>query len=212
MSLKVFYEDIIKKISHEGFERVQAARIGIAGAGGLGSNCSANLVRAGFKKLTVVDFDVIDPTNLDRQFYFLDQVGAKKVEALKTNLLRINPELELDMISKKIEKTNIGEIFGDCDAVCECVDTAECKSILVSGLVLLGKFTVAVSGLGGFGSSDDIVIHKLKKNLIMIGDLRSDISQRPALSPRVNIAAAKQADVILEYVISSARKEILKKT
>ena len=64
-------------------------RIGIAGAGGLGSNVAVNLVRTGVKKLKIVDFDVVDESNLNRQFYFMDQVGRPKVEALRENLLRI---------------------------------------------------------------------------------------------------------------------------
>ena len=63
------------------------------------------------------------------------------------------------------------------------------------------KFVVAVSGLGGIGSSDDIKTHRVNKALVMIGDLKSDICQKPALSPRVNVAAAKQADAILEHVV-----------
>jgi len=71
--------------------------------------------------------------------------------------------------------------------------------MLIAQLLPLDKFIVAVSGLGGYGMSDDITVHPIRGNLIMVGDLHSDIALRPALSPRVNIAAAKQADTILEY-------------
>jgi sulfur carrier protein ThiS adenylyltransferase len=64
----------------------------------------------------------------------------------------------------------------------------------------LGKFTVTASGLGGIGSSDDIKVHRIKDTLVMIGDLQSDICIQPALSPRVSVAAAKQADTILEFI------------
>ncbi len=202
MTISTLEDDLIKKLGAENFRKVQTARIGIAGAGGLGSNCAANLVRCGFLKLTIVDFDVIDPSNLDRQFYFHDQVGMKKVEALKTNLCRINPSLELNIIVKRIEKSSVKELFGACDAVAECLDSAEYKSILAAELMRSDKFSVVVSGLGGVGSSDDIKVHKIKQNLVMIGDLTSDICRKPALAPRVSIAAAKQADVILDYIIN----------
>ena len=77
-----FYENLIKKLGEKNFEKVRNARIGIAGLGGLGSNCALNLVRVGFRRFTMVDFDVIDHSNLDRQFYFLDQVGQKKADSL----------------------------------------------------------------------------------------------------------------------------------
>ena len=196
-----FIKNLIKKIGEASFAKIQKVRIGLAGAGGLGSNCASNLVRVGFKRLTIVDFDIIDPSNLDRQFYFKDQVGMVKVEALQANLLKINPDLELKMINEKIDEKNIKRLFNDCDVVAECLDKAESKKMLVSVLLPLGKFIVSASGLGGIGSSDDIKVHRIKKNLVIIGDLKSDIAQTPALSPRVSIAAAKQADAILEFVI-----------
>jgi len=169
--------------------------------GGLGSNCALNLVRVGFRNLTLVDFDLIDYSNLDRQFYFSDQVGQNKTLAIEANLRRINPDIDIKAITVKVNKGNIGELFKDCPIVAECFDKAENKSMLVVELLRLGKFTVSVSGVGGIGSSDDIKIKHLKKNFVLIGDLKSDISSKPAISPRVNIAAAKQADAILEYVI-----------
>lgn len=205
MTIDIFRANIEKKLGKENFKKVRDAKIGIAGAGGLGSNCALNLVRAGVNNLTIADFDTVDATNLDRQFYFLDQVGRNKVDALRVNLLRINPALELKMVNKKIEENNIDEIFGECDIVAECLDTAEYKTILLERLLQMKKFIVAVSGLGGIGSSDEIKMHRIKDNFIMIGDLKSDICQKPALSPRVNVAAAKQADAILEYVLKSGK-------
>lgn len=194
-------ESLIKKLGEENFKKVQSAKVGIAGAGGLGSNCAASLVRCGFRKLKIVDFDKVTPSNLDRQFFFADQAGVFKVMALKENLERISPGLEIDVIAEKIEEGNIKRFFSDCDIVAECFDRAENKSMLVSGLLGLDKFVVSVSGLGGIGSSDEIKIHPIGKNLVVIGDLKSDIESSPALSPRVNIAAAKQADVILSRII-----------
>jgi sulfur carrier protein ThiS adenylyltransferase len=198
--MDAFRQDLIKKLGEVRLEKIEKARIGIAGAGGLGSNCAACLVRAGFKNFTIADFDRVEPANLDRQFYFEDQVGMKKVEALRTNLLRINPGLELQMLSVRLDLGNLREVFRDCDIVVECLDQAGAKSMLVSGLLPSGKLIVAASGLGGFGSSDNIKVHRLKPNLVLIGDLASDIEKTPALSPRVSVAAAKQADVVLEFI------------
>ncbi len=203
MNLEAFRKNISAKIGEENFRKVRAARIGLAGAGGLGSNCALHLARVGFEDLTVVDFDRVEAANLDRQFYFLDQVGMDKVEALKVNLERINPGINFKGVKKRIEKDNVREIFAGCDIVAECLDTAACKKMLLEELLSMGKFVVAVSGLGGIGSSDDIRIHKIMDRLIMVGDLASDICNKPALSPRVNVASAKQADCILDHVLKS---------
>ena len=199
-------EDLIKKLGEEKLLIIEGSRIGIAGAGGLGSNCAHNLVRSGFKKFTIVDFDTITPSNLDRQFYFLDQVGKKKVDTLKINLCRINPELDIETEAVIITENNIKELFKDCHIVVECLDSAEGKGMLVNQLLPEGKFIVSASGLGGVGSSDEIKVHKIKENLVIIGDLRSDIKDRPALSPRVSIAAAKEADAVLEYLLKKSGK------
>lgn len=193
-------EHLKEKIGEKNVEKLQKTKVGIAGAGGLGSNCAANLVRAGFGKLKIIDFDLVETGNLDRQFYFADQVGMYKVEALRQNLLRINPDVRIEIEVKRIEQSMAGVLFADCLVVAECLDSAEIKSMLVAQLLALDKFIVAVSGVGGYGGSDNIRVHQIKENLIIIGDLQSDIALSPALSPRVNIAAAKQADTILEYV------------
>ena len=199
--MNAFYKNLIKKMGENNFEKVQNARIGLAGLGGLGSNCALNLVRVGFRRFTMIDFDLIDHSNLDRQFYFLDQVGQKKGCALELNLRRINPDLDIKAVNAKICKENVEELFKDCPVVAECFDKAEQKSMLVAELLRLNKFVVSASGLGGCGSSDDITVHRMKKGLVVIGDLESDICSKPALSPRVNVAAAKQADIILEHIM-----------
>jgi sulfur carrier protein ThiS adenylyltransferase len=198
--ISAFRDNLIKKLGEESLRKIESAKVGLAGAGGLGSNCAANLVRVGFKNILIVDFDVVDASNLDRQFYFLDQVGIKKVEALRRNLLKINPDLALEMFDQKIDKSNARSVFDKCDLVVECFDCAKAKSMLVEEMLLCGKFVVSVSGLGGFGSSDEIRVRRAGNNLVLIGDLISDNQKFPALSPRVNVAAAKQADVILEFI------------
>jgi sulfur carrier protein ThiS adenylyltransferase len=198
--MDAFRQDLIKKLGDAKLAKIERAKIGIAGAGGLGSHCAACLARTGFKRFTVVDFDRVEPSNLGRQFYFEDQVGMEKVEALRVNLCRINPALELQMLPVKLEPANILEIFRDCDVVVECLDRAESKSMLVSRLLPLGKWIVAASGLGGYGSSGDVKVHPMKPNLIVIGDLASDIEKSPAFSPRVTMVAAMQADAVLEFV------------
>lgn len=194
-------EAMVGYLGTENLARVRSTKIGIAGAGGLGSNCAFNLVRTGVRRLKVVDFDVVEPKNLNRQFYFHDQVGMRKVEALRANLKRIAPDVDVDISTEKIESSNIIELFRDCDIVVEAFDQACYKSMLVTQLLPLKRLIVSGSGLAGVGRNDEIAVHRLRPNLVIVGDLRSDVSSAPPLSPRVNIAAAKQADVVLEYLL-----------
>ena len=197
-----FEKTLLSRFGEKNLSKIQSVKIGIAGAGWLGSNCAFNLVRAGFRKLTVIDFDRIDPSNLNRQFYFYDQIGMPKVKALEQNLRRINPDLEGEFIEKKIEADNILELFSDCDIVVEAFDRPEYKSLFVTKLLKTRKFLVCASGLAGWGNSDALTVRRVKDNLVMIGDQVSDFQKAVPLSPKVNIAAAKQADEILSFVLT----------
>ena len=126
---------------------LESARVGIAGAGGLGSNCAMHLVRAGVQHLTVVDFDVVNESNLNRQFFFRDQLGRKKVEALKENLLRIDPDADIRAVDMRLDASSAREVFADCDIVVEAFDVVDAKVMLVSSFASSGKKLVTASGL-----------------------------------------------------------------
>ncbi|MBD3380055.1 MAG: sulfur carrier protein ThiS adenylyltransferase ThiF [Candidatus Omnitrophica bacterium] len=198
-----FEKAIAGYIGEENLKKIQAVRVGIAGAGGLGSNCAACLVRSGFRRFLIVDFDRVELSNLNRQFYFEDQVGDSKVEALKANLLRINRDVEIEAVCRKLESPDIMAVFGECDIVVEAFDAAEYKSKLIAALMNTGKFVVSASGISGYGDTDGIRVRNLKKGLVLVGDLSSDTAQKPPLSPGVSVAAAKQADAVLAYVLGT---------
>lgn len=203
-----FESSIADYIGADNLKKVRSVRVGIAGAGGLGSNCAANLVRCGFTKIHIVDFDKIENSNLNRQFYFSDQSGQYKVHSLEANLRRVNPDIELTISTVKIDENNIIELFRDCDIVVEAFDKAELKSMLASKLLPTGKFIVSASGLAGFSDIDSIKVNYIKDNLVVIGDLKSEVTDNaPPLSPKVSVAAAKQANVVLEYVIGSSHEQ-----
>ena len=196
--MKRFLEDTLGK---DAINKIESIKIGIAGCGGLGSNCAFNLVRSGFIRFKIVDSDVVEISNINRQFYFLDQINMTKVKALEVNLKRINPEINIEAIEQRLNRSNAAKVFADCDIVVEALDEPKEKSMLVSSLLNKVKLIVAASGVAGFGSSDQIRIKKINKNLVLVGDFKTGIDKAPAFSPRVNIAAAKQADIILEYAL-----------
>lgn len=183
-------------------EKLQNIRIGIAGAGGLGSNCAFNLVRSGFKHFVLIDFDLIDYSNLNRQFYFYNQVGQPKVDILRKNLLDINPDLNIRIFKNKITEDNLDSIFADCQVIIEALDNVCGKKLIVERFLNDSRLLVAASGLAGWGKSDQIRTKKINKNSYIVGDFTTEVSlQSPPFSPRVNIAAAKQADVVFNHIL-----------
>ena len=94
----------------------------IAGLGGLGSNVAYSLARIGVGHLHLIDFDVVDITNLNRQQYFMEHIGMYKTDALKSLLLKINPYLDIRTDCVKVTEENLKELFADAQIVCEAFE------------------------------------------------------------------------------------------
>ncbi|MCB2194883.1 MAG: sulfur carrier protein ThiS adenylyltransferase ThiF [Bacteroidetes bacterium] len=177
--------------------------VGIAGAGGLGSNCAIALARVGVGKIIIADFDVVNETNLNRQYFFRDQLGQKKVAALKENIKRINPEVEIITHDIKLTEDNIVNIYKDCNVLVEAFDLAEMKKMLVETFISELPDMPVVLGLGmaGFGKSN-LIKFRQSENLYICGDEESEVSENnPPLAPRVGIVANMQANTVLEILL-----------
>ena len=177
--------------------------IGIAGCGGLGSNCAAMLVRSGITKLVVADFDVIQETNLNRQFFFYDQIEKTKADSLKKNLLMINPHAEIESYVVKLDLNKIVDLFSNCDVIVEAFDLAENKQKLIETIIahFPNKPLVCASGIGGLENADQMRVIR-NGNLIVVGDFKESVSDyNPPLAPKVTIAAALQANEVLRLLL-----------
>jgi sulfur carrier protein ThiS adenylyltransferase len=178
--------------------------VGIAGIGGLGSNCAVALARVGIGKLILADFDVVSEENLNRQYFFTDQVGEKKAVAIKQNIRRINPDVEVFSHDLKISRANIFSLFESCDVIVEAFDGADQKEMLIETVlsVLPGKPLVVGLGMAGWGMNDTIHCRRAG-NIFICGDEVSEIREdQPPLAPRVGIVSNMQANVVLEILLS----------
>ena len=181
---------------------LEKVRIGVAGAGGLGSNCAMHLVRSGIRHLVVADFDVVGESNLNRQFFFRDQLGMKKVDALKANLLRIDPEADIQAVDVRLDAASTRELFEDCDIVVEAFDAVEAKTMILSTLMPLGMRLVTASGLAGWGKSNAMRVRKMGANVVVVGDGETGVATDVApVSPRVGIAAAMEANAVVAWLL-----------
>ena len=180
---------------------LESARVGIAGAGGLGSNCAMHLVGSGVKHITIVDFDVVNESNLNRQFFFRDQIGQKKVEAIKGNLLRIEPDADIRAVDIRLDASSARKVFADCGIVVEAFDAVDAKVMLVSAFASSGKKLVTASGLAGWGRSNAMRVRKMG-NIVAIGDGETSVGDGAApVSPRVGIAAAMEANAVVSLLL-----------
>jgi sulfur carrier protein ThiS adenylyltransferase len=184
-------------------EKLKGTCIGIAGCGGLGSNCAMALARAGVGHLVIADFDVVSKENLDRQYYFLDQVGQKKVVALQDNLRRVNPDIVVEAHDLRLGPDEVLRIFKDCQVIVEAFDRADMKLMIIETVTerMADRFIVAGSGLAGYGNNNDLRTRRLG-NLFICGDETSEVSEEmPPLAPRVGVVACLQANQVLEIVL-----------
>ena len=181
---------------------LESARVGVAGLGGLGSNVLCHLARAGVRRFVAADFDVVAASNLNRQFYFADQIGMKKADALAANLRRIDPGLELDFRDLRLTAENLPGFFAGCDVVVEAFDQAEAKTMLIAAMAKTGAPVVAASGLAGFGESNAIRLRQVNDKLYLVGDLTRGVGAGLApASPRVGIAAAMEANAVVAILL-----------
>ncbi len=173
-------------------------KIGIAGAGGIGSNVAMLLTRAGFDDFKIIDFDKIDESNLNRQFYFHDQLGMIKISELKKNLERINGKIKIETSNLLLDSSNVKSIFDDCDVIVEGFDKAPDKSMIIDAYAEKGKLIVSACGVAGL-NLEEIKTKKLQDNVYITGDFKSDINDNKLYSAKVMIVASMMAVIIMKH-------------
>ena len=188
---------------------LRAATVGVAGAGGLGSNAAIALARAGVGALILADFDRIEPSNLNRQQYSVKQVGLLKVAALAANLRQQAPFTEVKAHAVKVTAANLRELFGEADILVEAFDRAEEKSMLIDAWLRLhpDRPVIAASGLAGYGGNSRLKTRRMG-SLYICGDGESQCPPGVSpMAPRVALVAAMQANLAVELLMKIKGKQ-----
>jgi sulfur carrier protein ThiS adenylyltransferase len=184
-------------------DKLKNGRVAIAGLGGLGSNIAVMLARIGVGRLMLVDFDKVEPSNLNRQHYNLTHLGMLKTDALESQIKQINPFTQTETRAIKITEDNAQELFKEYPIICEAFDDPQAKADLVNAMLELGgKKIVAASGMNGFGSANKIRTERKLKNLYVCGD--SEPAEQESIgfmAPRVIICAGHQANMVLRLLL-----------
>ncbi|MBW2689617.1 MAG: sulfur carrier protein ThiS adenylyltransferase ThiF [Deltaproteobacteria bacterium] len=185
-------------------EIVKQSTIGIAGVGGLGSAIAIALARTGVGHLIIADFDIIEPSNLNRQQYFIDQIGLPKVYALRDTLARINPHVRVTACHLRLTPGNITEVFGHAQVLAEAFDLAEQKVMLIE--TFAARFPdrpiVTGSGMAGYGPANTVQSQQVANNLYLCGDGCTAAAPGTGLmAPRVGVAAHHQANAVLRLLL-----------
>jgi sulfur carrier protein ThiS adenylyltransferase len=189
-------------------QKIKRSVVGIAGLGGLGSTVAMALARIGVGTLILVDFDVVEPSNLNRQQYFLHQIGMLKVEALQENISRINPYVKIQPCNEKLDWSNVERIFKEADVVVEAFDRAEEKTMLINVVSekMPDKYIVAASGVAGYGDNNEIKTVRFSSRIFIVGDQKTAAQPGVGLmAPRVGIVAHHQANTVLRVLLGEEK-------
>jgi sulfur carrier protein ThiS adenylyltransferase len=189
-------------------KKIRASTIAILGLGGLGSAVAGAMAKIGIGKMLLSDYDVVEPSNLNRQHYFVDQIGLLKTHALQQNLLRMNPSVSLKLIDERLTESRLPQLFGKVDILIECFDDPEMKAATLRS-VLTGMKQVSYvgsSGMAGFGDNNTVLTKKLYPGIYIVGDEISEA--RPGMglmAPRVGIAAHHMANQTLRILLGDVQ-------
>ena len=154
----------IKLIGIDNYNKIKSKTIAVIGLGGVGGYAVEALVRSGVENLIVVDYDIVDITNLNRQIISLqNNVGKNKTDVIKDRILSINPNCNVVIINKKLDETNLIEIFNyDIDYIVDACDTVKVKEKLILECIKRNINQISCMGTG----------NKLNPELLSITDIR----------------------------------------
>ena len=201
ISRESFRNALADRMGREAADKLEGSTVGIAGLGGLGSNIALLLARSGVGRLVVADFDTVELSNIHRQGYPLSSVGMKKTDAVALEIERVNPWCTVEKHDMRRDRDNVS-IFSGCDIVCEALDEAGQKIMLIESLSAMGKTVVSGNGMAGTGDANSIVTRKAGDRLYICGDGESDVKETGSLSAsRVAVCAAHQANAVVRLLL-----------
>lgn len=183
-------------------ECVNGITVGIAGCGGLGSNIAIQLARTGVTKMIIADYDSVELSNLNRQQFSLEHLGMLKTDALEAVIARINPDVIIRKHPIRVTRSNIRELFVDCDVVCEAMDDPVEKAKFLNGFLEIfpEKDIVCGIGMGGFGNMAAMTQRRLSEHITVCGDGCTG-SENGLTAPRVSVCASLMADAVFQYIL-----------
>ncbi|WP_270646442.1 tRNA threonylcarbamoyladenosine dehydratase [Paeniclostridium hominis] len=152
-------------VGNEGVEKLKNSNVLIFGVGGVGSFAAEAIARAGVGKMTIVDFDDVDITNINRQLPALHStVGKDKVDVMKERILDINPDINIKAIKAMYTAENSDELLsGDYDYVVDAIDMVSSKIHLIESCVKKNLTIISSMGMGNKLDPTKIVVTDIHK-------------------------------------------------
>lgn len=184
------------------YEVLKDKTVGICGVGGLGSNIATLLTRMGVGHLILADYDIVEKKNLNRQNFFENQVGQKKVHACQQVLSKIRQDTQIEVHDCRLTPENIKDIYESVDIMIEAFDLPKEKAMLTNYVLkeMPDKYLIGASGIAGYESNNSITTKRITDRFYLVGDLKSKMALG-MYGPRVNIVASMQANMAIRLLM-----------
>ncbi|SFV67027.1 HesA/MoeB/ThiF family protein [hydrothermal vent metagenome] len=187
-------------IGKEGLKKLADTHVLIAGVGGVGGSCAESLCRSGIGALTLIDFDIVEPSDLNRQLVALQStMGLNKVDVLAQRLLDINPNIKLTILNEYIDKEKALAISknNDIDFVADCIDSIMNKVDILRFCQQNKKPFISSMGAGGRLDPTKITITKMEKtfNCALAREVRKHLRRKHA---SLNFSVVFSEEVIIK--------------
>lgn len=197
------YKRQVMLFGEEGQERLKKAHIFIAGAGGLGSPISIYLAVAGVGTITIVDMDVVDQTNLNRQILHFDRdVGRKKTASAEEKLQALNPDITINAIDVRIEESNAANLVGRADGIVDAMDNYPTRYLLNDVAIAKGV-PLFHGGIRGFYGQATTIIPGTTPCLKCIFPRAPPKEVFPVVGVTPGIIGTIQANEVIKYLTGS---------
>lgn len=200
------FERFEKMIGLDNLVNINNKKVLVVGLGGVGGECVLSLVRSGISNITLVDYDIVDITNLNRQVVaYRSTVGMKKTEVLRNIILDINPECNVLCKDVFLDDKIISEIIlDDYDYVIDACDTVKTKKAIIKECIKKDIKVISSMGTG----------NKLDPSMLEICDIRKTINDPLArimrkwvkdekINKKVMVLSSKELPIKVDGVVSS---------
>jgi len=194
------YKRQMMLFGEEGQERLKKAHIFIAGAGGLGSPVSIYLAVAGVGTITIIDMDVVDGTNLNRQILHYDRdIGRKKTASAEEKLQELNPDIIINAIDVKIDASNAKKLVGNADGIVDAMDNYPTRYLL-NDLAIAKQIPFFHGGIRGFYGQATTIIAGSTPCLKCIFPKAPPKEEFPVVGVTAGIIGTIQSNEVIKYL------------
>lgn len=193
---------LVEQIGEEGQKKLMRSKVLVCGAGGLGSTVLANLASLGIGTIGIVDNDVLELSNLNRQYiHKFNNIGKVKVDSAKNWINEFNPEVNVKTYETRLSEENYKDIVKDYDLIMDCFDSFKSKFLLNKIAVETGKTLIHGGVTEFYGQVTTIVPHKTAcLNCILTDD--SAYVVKGVLSPAVTTIASIEAMEAVKVILN----------